>query len=162
MKLKQQLNSDFKEAFKSKDTDRLSVLKMVQAEIRNAEIVKRGKMSKAGEQNIDETSQLNDEEIIEVISREAKKRKDSIIAYEKGGRQDLADKEKKETKILSVYLPEQIGEEELKKIIEEIIKETGISDMKDLGKLMSVIMPKVKGRADGGMVQRIAKEIIEF
>lgn len=160
MNLKQQLNNDFKEFFKSKDADRLSVLKMVQAEIRNAEIVKRGKMSKAGEQNIDEASQLNDEEIIEVISREAKKRKDSIIAYEKGGRQDLADKEKKEAEILSAYLPEQMGEEELKKIVEETVKEIGISDMKDLGKLMSAIMPKVKGRADGGMVSRIVKEIL--
>lgn len=100
MTLKEQIQIDFKEAFKERNEIKLSVLKMLRSEIGNAEIAKRAKMGKE--------SPLNDEEIIEVVFREIKKRKKAIELYERGGRKDLADKEKAEIEILSVYLPEQL------------------------------------------------------
>lgn len=160
MELKEKLNNDFKEAFKSKDADRLSVLKMVQSEIRNAEIAKRTKLAKDGESDLDVKSRLNDEEIISVISKEVKKRNDAAEMYEKGGRQDLMEKEKKEAEILSVYLPEKMNENELRIIIEETIKEIDATGAQDLGKLMSAVMLKIKGKTDGGSVSKIAKEIL--
>ncbi|MBU2109433.1 GatB/YqeY domain-containing protein [Patescibacteria group bacterium] len=100
MMLKEKILNDFKGAFKGKDKIRLSVLKMLQAEIHNAEIAKRTKLG--------EESPLSDDEILQVISREIKKRKKAIELYERGGRKDLADKEKAEIEILSAYLPEQL------------------------------------------------------
>ncbi len=158
--LKEKLNNDFKEAFKARDEIRISALKMLQSEIRNAEIAKRTKLAKAGEGNLDIKSALNDEEIINVISKEVKKRNDASEMYEKGARVDLMEKEKKEAEILFVYLPDKMGEDELRIIIEETIKETNATGAQDLGKLMSAVMVKVKGKADGGVVNKIVKEIL--
>ncbi len=104
MNLKEQIQNDFKKAFKGKEEIKLSVLKMLRSEIGNAEIAKRTKLGKAGESDLEKKSQLNEEEILEVISREIKKRKKAIELYERGGRKDLADKEKTEIEILSSYL----------------------------------------------------------
>lgn len=152
MSLREKIQGDFKEAFKSKDALKTSVLKMLQSEIRNAEIEKR---SKTGVDGV-----LGDDEILNVISREAKKRKDAIKLYEQESRTELSDQEKSELAILMAYLPEQMSEDEVRKIIEETIKETGVSSAQEIGKLMSVLMPKVKGKADGGMVNKIVKELL--
>jgi uncharacterized protein YqeY len=105
MAFKEKILNDFKEAFKGKDEIRLSALKMLQAEIRNSEIAKRTNLAKGGESDLGKKSQLNDGEVLKVISSEIKKRKKAIEFYEKGGRADLASKEKKEVEVLSAYLP---------------------------------------------------------
>lgn len=160
MSLKEKINQDFKEAFKAKEDARVSVLRMLLANIKNNELAKRMKLSKAGatESEVAQQCQLNDEEVLSVIGTEVKRRKDSIEQYKNGGRPELAAREEAELKILSVYLPEQMGENEVRKIIQESIKEAGAVDTADLGKVMKVLMPKVKGMVDGGMVNKIVKE----
>ncbi len=131
----------------------MSVLKILQAEIHNAEIAKRTKLG--------QESPLNDEEILQVISREVKKRKDAIEMYEKGGRKELAEKEKKEAEILSAYLPEQMPREEIRALVQKAVKQSGATNQKEIGKVMAVLMPQVKGRADGSLVNKIVKELLE-
>jgi len=111
-------------------------------------------------EELEKESQLIDEELIEVISSEVKKRKEAILEFERGKRKDLAKKEKAEMKILQNYLPEQFSEEEIRKLIEEAIKKTGAKEIKDMGKVMSELMPKVKGKADGSLVSKIVKEVL--
>jgi len=159
MSIKNTLKSNIKIAMQEKKTEELSVLRMVMAAVLNKEKEKRSKLNKEGEESkLDEMSELKDEEILDVISSEAKKRKDSIEQYEKGGRQDLVDQEKKELEILTEYLPEQMSEEEVRKIIIEKIEELGVSGPQDTGKAMGAIMPILKGKADGGMVNNIVQE----
>lgn len=146
MELKDKIQTDFKEAFKGKDAVKLGALKMLRAEMHNAEISKR--------------KELEEEEIIEVILREIKKRKDAAELYEKGGRSELAEKEKAETKVLSVYLPEQISEEEIRKIVKQAVEQSGATSIKEMGKVMAVLMPQIKGRADNSLVSSIVKEIL--
>jgi uncharacterized protein YqeY len=158
MSLREKIQIDFKEAFKGKEGIRLSVLKILQAEIHNAEIAKRTKLGKE--------SPLNDEEILQVISREIKKRKDAVEMYGKGGRKELAEKEKKEAEILSAYLPEQMPEEEIRVLVQKAVKQSGLpaqagaTGQKEIGKVMAVLMPQVKGRADGSLVNKIVKELL--
>ena len=103
---------------------------------------------------------LSEEQIIEVVSGEVKKRKDSIVFYEEGGRKELAEKEQEEIKILEKYLPEQMSEEELEKEIKKIISSLGEVSAKDFGRVMGAIMPKFKGKADGNAVTAIVKKIL--
>ncbi|MEW5908134.1 MAG: GatB/YqeY domain-containing protein [Patescibacteria group bacterium] len=158
--LKEKIASDFKESFKSKDEIRLSVLKLLQSEIKNAEIAKRTKLSKDGESDLEAKSQLNDEEILQVISREIKKRKDAVDLYEKGGRSELAEKEKKEIAILSDFLPEQLSEDQIRDLVKGAIEQSGAKNIKEIGKVMSILMPKIKGRADGALVNKIIKKLL--
>ena len=151
MKLKEKIEQDFKEAFKNKEEVRLSALKMLRAAISNAEIEKRGK---------GEGDELSDEEIEAVVSKEAKKRREALEIYEREGRNDLAERERKELEILSEYLPEQISEDELRKLAEEAIKEAGANSPQEAGKVMAVLMPKIKGRADGSLASRIVRELL--
>jgi uncharacterized protein YqeY len=99
-----------------------------------------------------------DEDVIEVVGREIKKRKESIELYEKGGRQELADKEKRELEVLQGYLPEQMSEEEVRKLVEETIQSLGASTMQDMGKVMGALSAKTKGKADGSLVSSIVRE----
>ncbi|MEK0366298.1 MAG: GatB/YqeY domain-containing protein, partial [Nitrosopumilus sp.] len=99
------------------------------------------------EKDLIKESQLTDEEIVEVISFEAKKGKEAILEFKKGERQDLVGKEKKELEILQKYLPEQLSEEEIKKLVKEAIKKVGAQEIKDTGKVMAEMMPQVKGKA---------------
>lgn len=145
--LKDKLNEDMKAAMLSKDAEKLSTIRMLKSAVQYHEIQKGG----AG-------YEATDEDILEVIGREVKKRRESIELYEKGGRQELADKEKKELELLQTYLPEQMGEEEIEKIVKEAIENTGATSMQDMGKLMGVIMPQVKGKADGNLVNKIVRE----
>lgn len=137
------IQQDLTDAMKQKDEIKTSTLRLVISEINNARIAKGG--------------DLTDEDIVQVISKEAKKRQESIEAFKKGERGDLVEKEEKELSILKTYLPAQITQDELLKIVDSQIAEVGAKDMKDLGKVMSAVLSKVKGRAEGSAVASIVK-----
>ena len=160
MNLKEQIQKESMEAFKSGDRIKSDTLKMVQAGIRNAEIEKRTKLSKESDENLEEKSMLTDEEVLEVVTREAKKRKEAIEIYSKEGKKDVAEKENKELEVLSVYLPEQMSEGEIRVLVEKAIEKTGASDIKEMGKVMGVLVPETKGKADGALVSGIVKELL--
>ncbi len=183
MSLKQLLKKDLDDSLKSNQGIALMTLRVLFASILNKEKEKRykifslreiprsGTKTNAGlsEKELEEKSALSDEEIIDVLASEAKKRKESILAYEQGKREDLANKEKAELEILQKYLPEPLSEEELKKIVKEAVEKTGAKEMKDpslrsgqvMGKIMAEVMPKVKGRADGNAINKIVKELLQ-
>ena len=139
--LKKDIQEDLNKAVKEKDENTRSVLRMLLAAVINKE-------KELGKEIEDLTA---------IISSEAKKRKEAIKEYEKGGRNDLADKEKAELEVLSKYLPEKLSEKEIRLLAEKAIKE---SDIKEIGKIMSVLMPEVKNKADGSEVNRIVKELL--
>ena len=145
--LKEQILSDLKESLKSGDNFKRDVLRLLSSAIKNVEIEKMKK-----------EEGLNDQEVVDVVKKAVKQRKDSIEQYEKGGRSDLAEKEKKEIEILSVYLPSQMDEEKVKEIIKQVIAESGASSLKDFGKVMGMAMKKFQGQADGDVVKRIVEE----
>jgi len=162
MTLREKIEQDFKEAFKAKEEARVSVLRLLLAAIKNRELEKRTKLSKSEPaEKLSELSKLTDEEIISVLSGEVKKRKEAIDQYKQGGREELAQKEKIEMEILAAYLPEQMTEEEIKKLAKEAIEKVGASGVSDLGKVMKVLMPLVKGKTDGNLVNKIVKEELE-
>lgn len=144
--LKEKLMEDLKLSMKDKDTVRKNTVQSVRAAIKQVEV--------------DNRVELSDDDIIGVIAKEAKKRKDVLPEYEKSGRTDLIDELKREIEILMGYLPSQLSKEELGEIVKNAIAEVGASSMKDMGKIMTNVMPKIKGRADGGMVNAIAKELL--
>jgi uncharacterized protein YqeY len=148
MTLKEQIEKDLVEARKAKNELVVSTLGMLKAAVVNAEI---SAMRKA----------FSDEDVQKVIASEVKKHKDSIAEYEKGGRVDLESKEKQELEILTKYLPAELGEEELKKIVGEKIKELGAAGPADFGKVMGAVMKAAGGRANGDSVSRIVKEALE-
>lgn len=159
--LRDKIKADFKEAFKSKNEIRLSVLKMVQSEIGNAEINKRGKLTKEGKtENIETVAFLNDEEVLQVVSREIKKRKDSVEMYEKAGRVELAEREKAEIAVLMAYMPEQLSEEKIRELAKKAVEQSGAKGEKEIGKAMAVLMPQVKGKSDGALVNKIVRELL--
>ena len=164
MALKEIIQGDLNEAIKGKEELRCSVLRMVIAAILNREKEKRYKLTKEKpdlkESELAKESQLTDEEVIEVVSSEIKKRRESVAGYEKGGRDELAEKEKKEIEILQKYLPEQLSEEELKKLVQEAIDKVGAKEQKDMGKVMAELMPSVKGKADGSLISKVVKELL--
>jgi len=106
----------------------------------------------------DKRADLTDEEALAVLTRQVKTRRESIKAYRDAGRDDLADKEQSEIDVLSPYLPEQLGEDEVRALVAEAVSATGASSPKDIGRVMGVLMPKVKGRADGALVNRLVNE----
>ena len=160
--LKDKIKSDFKEAFKAKEQVKLSVLKMVNSEIGNAEINKRARLMKGGvnAEGVETASVLNDEEVLQVILREVKKRKDSIEAFEGAGRQELAEKEKEELAILMTYMPEQLSEGAIRDIAKKAVERSGAKGEKEIGKVMTILAPQVKGKADGVMVNKIVREFL--
>jgi uncharacterized protein YqeY len=145
MSIKDQIMDDFKEAMKDQDEERKNTLKRLKSAIRNEEI----------EQGDEE---LSDDEVRAILSKEAKNHKESIEQYEDGGRDDLVEKEKRELEIVQEYLPDQLSDEELEQMVDEVIEETGASDMSDMGDVMDAIMPKVRGRADGSVVNELVRE----
>jgi len=164
MELKQKIQEDLKTALKEKKELELSVLRMLSAAITNKEKEKRYKKGKEKpeltEEELGKESCLTDEETAEVISTEVKKRKEALLMFEKGGRNDLAEKEKKEVAILQKYLPEQLSEEEVRKLAKEAVEKVGAKEIKDMGRVMAELMPKVKGKADGGLVSKIIRELL--
>lgn len=164
MSLKEKIQKALNEAVKKKEELESTVLRMVSAAILNKEKEKRLKLVKEGltEKQLAEKSQLIDEEVVEVISFEAKKRKEAILEFKKGERKDLAEKEKKELDILEKYLPKQLSEKELQELVKEAVEKVGAKEIKDMGKVMQELMPKVKGRADGVLVSKIVKQLLDL
>jgi hypothetical protein len=142
--LSERLSDDLKKALKSGDRERVSVIRMIMAAVKNKEIDKR--------------APLDDVEIQKVLLSIVRQRKDSIEQFSKGGRQDLVDKEARELSIVQSYLPEQLTEQEIKEIISRVIEETGAQDMKDMGRVMKGVMEKTKGLADGKAVSQLVRE----
>ncbi len=162
--LKQKIQSDTTDALKRGNQEVLGVLRMAISAINSKEKEKRYKVSKENpgikDEELVKNSTLSDEEVIGVLSSEVKKRRDAIVLYEKGNRPELAENEKKEITVLQKYLPEQLSGEELKKIIQESIAKTGAKEIKDMGKVMADVAPKVKGKAEGSEISRIVKELL--
>lgn len=149
--LYKKIMSDMTKAMKAGNPELLSALRFLVSELRKLEIDKYPP-SVGGE--------LTDEDVIGVLQRSVKQHKESIEMFEKGNRPDLVEKEKKELDIIGVYLPEQMGEDEIKTIVKKAVADTGAKTMADIGKVMGVVMPQVKGKADGGMVSKIAKDLL--
>lgn len=160
--LKQKLQKELGESLKSGDQVKRLVLGMVMTAIKNKELIKRQQLSKTASDTgeLEKQSQLTDEEVLEVIASEVKKRKESVEQFQAGGREELAQKEKAEMDILLTYLPEQMGEDEIRAEIQKTISELNASGPKDMGKVIGAVMAKLKGRADGGLVSKIAKELL--
>ena len=162
--MKETIQKDLKNALLSKDEVRVSTLRMLLAVVGNKEIEKRTKFSKenptAKEAELQKQSLLSSEEVQQLIAGDVKKHKESIEMFQKGNRQDLVDKESKELKILEAYLPEQMGEEEVRKLVQEAVASTGAKTPQEMGKVMAALMPKVKGKADGALVSKIVKELL--
>ncbi|MBR3571280.1 MAG: GatB/YqeY domain-containing protein [Mycoplasmataceae bacterium] len=144
--MRDKIINDIKEAMKSQDKEKLAVLRMVKGAMQLEEINKK--------------QELNDEDVIAVISKQIKTRKESIVEFEKGNRSDLIEKTQAEIKILEEYMPEQLSEEEVNKIIDEAIEQVNPQAPSDMGKIMGIITPKLKGRADMSSVSKIVKEKI--
>lgn len=144
MNLEERILDAMKEAMKANDKTRLSTIRMIRSSIKNREIELRKK--------------LGDEEIIRVIQGMIRKSEEAIEQFQSGGRTDLVEKEKKEVEILKSFLPQPLTQEELIKMIDETIQETKATSLKDLGKVMKWIMPKIGGRADGKLVNQLVKE----
>ena len=138
MTLKERITEDMKSAMRASDKERLSTIRMVQAAIKQREV--------------DERIALDDVQVLAVLEKMVKQRRESIAAFEQGGRADLADKEKAEIVVLTAYLPEQLTEAEVDALIQSAIAETGAASMKDMGKVMGVVKAKAAGRADMGAV----------
>ena len=147
MSLKEQLTADMKDAMKNKEKERLAVIRMVRGAIR--------------QQEIDGQKELGDEDVIAVISKEVKMRRDSIEEFKKGAREDLVEKTQAEIDGLLPYLPAQLSEDEVRELVKAAVEQTGAATPKDMGKVMGVLMPKVKGRADGKMVNTIVKSFLQ-
>jgi len=145
--LLEKIEKDFHEALHDKQAERLGVLRLLKAALKNKEIDLRPKKE-----------ELTDEIIISIIQSEAKKRKEAIELYTKGGRIDLADKEKKELEILSGYLPEQLSDEKIREIVDKVIADIGATGPQDFGKVMGQVMKEVKGMTDGNKVGQIVRE----
>ena len=135
-----------KEAMKSKDSVKLGTVRGVISAVKN--------------QEIDLKKELSEEEILTIVSREVKKRKEASVLYEKGNRPELKDKEIQEMKILQTYLPEQGSEKDLRHRIQEVIAETGAEGMKDFGKIMKTLVPEFKGKADNSLIKELANEYL--
>lgn len=146
MNLLDRLTVDMKEAMKNKEKQRLSVIRMVKSALQNEAI----KLKR----------ELTEDEALTVLNRELKQRKDSLHEFEKAGREDLAEKVRAEIEILRVYMPKQLSEEEVAIIVQEAISEVGASTKADIGKVMAAIMPKVKGKTDGAVVNRLVQQYL--
>lgn len=147
MSLKEQIGEDIKSAMKSKDKIRLETVRSIKKVILEKEVALRPK----GQDS------LTEEQEIEVLSQQAKQRRDSIEQYQKAGREDLAEKEAQELAIIETYLPKQLSEAEVNTIIDEIIASVGATSSKDLGKVMGSAMQQLKGKADGKRIQELVK-----
>lgn len=147
MSLLSRLNDDMKTAMKAKDKESLQVIRMIKSSIQN--------------EQIKESHDLTEDEELTVLSREMKQRRDSLHEFEEAGRDDLAEKVKSEIVIVEKYMPEQLSEDDIRQLVQEAITQTGASSVKEFGKVMGAIMPKVKGKADGNQVNAIVKELLQ-
>ena len=148
MSLKDKLTEDMKQAMKNKEAGklRLSVIRMVRANIKYVEI--------------DKKKELSEEEVLDVLAKEVKMRRDSMEEFKKGNRPDLVENLEQEIAILMQYLPQQLSEQEVRTLVADAVNESQAANAKDMGKVMAVLMPKVKGRADGKLVNTIVREFL--
>ncbi len=144
MRLEDKLLEDYKTAMKAQNKVVLETLRMLRAALKNASLEKR--------------NPLTEDEVSAVLAREVKRRKESLEMYEKGGRSELAEKEADEIKIISAYLPEGLSETELLELISKAVQDAGATGPGDIGKVMAAVMPQVKGRADGKLVQELVRK----
>ena len=144
MSLEERLVEEMKQALKSNDKLRLSTIRMIRSALKNKEIELRKK--------------LEDEEVVKVIQAMVRKGEESVEQFQIGGRMDLVEKEKKEIEILKSFLPQPLSQEEILKIIDQSIQETQVSSLKDIGKVMKSVMPKIGGKADGKLINQLVKE----
>lgn len=147
MSLKERLQEDLKSSMKNKETVKKSVITLIRASIKQFEV--------------DNRVELDDDGIIDVISKQLKQRNDALEEFKKANRDDLVSETEAEIKVLKEYLPQQLSEEELEVIVKETISEVGATSMKDMGKIMSAIKPKTKGRADGKMINELVKASLQ-
>lgn len=162
MTLKEQIKDDMKAAFKAGDQGTRGALTMLLSVIQNRELEKRAKLMKSGtasEADVAAKSELTDEEVVDAVASEVKKRRESITTYEQGGRPELAESERAEAAVLSRYLPEQLSEVAVKQLIADAVKATGAS-AGDMGKVMGKIAPAIKGRFDGARANALVKEAL--
>lgn len=148
MSIKDKILDELKTAMKQKEADRLRVLRSLKAKLLEKEISER----KDGE------AEISDEQTVEVLMKAAKQRKESIDQFEKGGREELADKEKAELEVIEEFLPKMMSEDEVRSEVKAQIESMGATGMQDMGKVMGVMMGKLKGKADGSIVSRVVKE----
>ena len=148
MSIKDRLTEDMKLAMKEKEAGkfRLSVIRMVRASIKNVEI--------------DRKKELADDEVLDIIAKEVKLRRDAAEEFSRGNRQDLVDNVQREAAILMDYLPAQLSEAEIRALVSAAVTQAGAASVKDMGKVMAVLMPQTKGRADGKLVNLIVKELL--
>ena len=147
MSLQDELLDDMKAAMKDKDKEKVGVIRMARAAIKDAAI--------------NERKDLSDDEIVEVLAKLVKQNKESLAGFEKAERPEQVEKLKREIKILEDYLPQQLSESELEDLVDETISEVGAEDMSDMGQVMGAIMPKVKGKADGSEVNQLVREKLQ-
>lgn len=148
MSLKETLNQDLITAMKAKDEVKLRALRMVKAAVMNFEVAGKEKVVAA------------DEDVLQILKKEVKKREDSIQQFEQGGRADLAALEREEWEVLKQYLPEMMGEDQLRDVVKATVSEMGASGPGDMGKVMGAVMGKVKGQADGTVVRKVVQEVL--
>ncbi len=146
MSLKERLAADLKDAMRQRDERRRDTLRMALAALHNAEIEARG--------------ELDEDATLAVLSKEAKTRRESIEEFRKGSRQDLVDKEMEELEVISTYLPQQLSRDDIVTAARQVIEEAGASGMKDLGRVMPVLMERLRGRADGRTVNEVVRELL--
>jgi uncharacterized protein YqeY len=147
MSLLQKIEDDLKTAMKATEAEKVSVLRMAKAALKNKEIDKR--------------DALSDDDIYAVLSSLSKQRKESIEQFAKGGREDLAEKERRELSVLQSYLPKELTQEELDGIIAEAIRESSAASLKDMGNVMRLVMPRIRGAADGKVVNQRVRSLLE-
>ena len=145
-----QLAQDLKQAMRAKDAVRLRTIRSLRAALKEKEIAERR----------DGEAHLSEEQVLAVVQKQAKQRRDAIAQYEPAGRDDLAAKEQEELEIIEAYLPKQLGDEEIRRVVREIVAATGASSMREMGKVMSATMEQLRGRADGRRVNEIARELL--
>jgi uncharacterized protein len=141
--LRDSIATDMREAMKAREPIRVGALRMLMTAVKNTEVEK--------------LHELSDDEVLEVIAREAKRRRESIEAFSQGGRTDLVEKETGELAVLEAYLPTKLSDEELSAMVDQAIAETGASNPKQMGEVMKALMPKLRGRADGAQVSAMVK-----
>lgn len=147
MKLTEQIETDYIDAYKNREELKISVLRLIKSALKNDEISKK--------------AELSEDEVIKTLKREAKQRKDTIIEYKKAGKDEAAAKEEAEIKIIEEYLPEQLSKEETRRLVESTISELGITEKSQIGQLIGAVISKSGGKADGGTVAKIANQVLD-
>lgn len=147
MAIKDQLMQDLKEAMKNKEDVRKSVITLIRAAVKQREV--------------DERVELSEEQVQDIIAKQLKQRRDSLEEFKKAGREDLIEQTQKEIDIITTYLPAQLSIEEIETLVDEAIAETGATSVKEMGKIMSVLNPKTKGRADGKVVNEVVRKKLQ-